>query len=319
MRRAYLVYNPAAGRYPSQLLAERAARVLRERGWELSLWQTRDGEHIRQLAEQAAVAGMDALFVAGGDGSLNQAVRGLIGSETALGVLPAGTANVWAQELGLPGLTWTRWLALEESARRLAEAPAHPIDIGLCNERPFLLWAGIGLDAFIVHHIEPRSPLEKHFAIAHYAASVVLHASSWRGMHLWVEADGRRISGHFLLASVSNVHLYAGGFAVLSPEARLDDGLMDLWLFEGQSLADTVHLGWELGTGRHISSPQVQHVPFFHELHLEAEQPMFVQVDGEPAEGSRAVTIKTLPGALRVLVPETTPYPLFVDKKEPEL
>jgi YegS/Rv2252/BmrU family lipid kinase len=319
MPRAYLVYNPAAGRFPSHILAERAARVLREHGWEITLWQTLGGEHILQLARQAAQAGMEAFFMAGGDGSLNQALGGLIGTETALGVLPAGTANVWAQELGLPGLTWTRWLALEESARRLANAPARLIDLGLCNERPFLLWAGIGLDAFIVHHIEPRSPLEKHFAVAHYVASVVWHASLWRGMKLRVEADGRRISGHFLLASVSNVHLYAGGYALLSPGARLDDGLMDLWLFEGETLADILQFGWELGTGRHLDSPQVRQLPFFHHLQLEADSPMFVQVDGEPASPSQALSIRTLPRSLRVLVPEKTPYPLLVDGEGPEV
>lgn len=319
MPRAYLIYNPAAGRFPSHILAERAARVLREKGWELSLLQTQNGEHITHLARQAAEAGMDAFFVAGGDGSLNRALSGLLGSETALGVLPAGTANVWAQELGLPGLTWTRWLALEESARRLAGATIQVVDVGLLNGRPFLLWAGIGLDGFIVYHLEPRSPLEKHFAVAQYAASVVWHASQWRGMKLRVEADGRRLSGQFLLASVSNVHLYAGGFAVLSPEARLDDGLMDLWLFEGETLADIVQLGWELGTGRHVSSPQVQKIPFFHHLRLEAEKPLYVQVDGEPVMDAgvsgNTITIKTLPRALRVLVPEKTPFPLFRDNK----
>ncbi len=71
---------------------------------------------------QGGEEGKEALFVVGGDGTINLAVRGLAGSETALGVLPGGTANVLAQELGLPGLTWTRWMALEESARRLAEA-----------------------------------------------------------------------------------------------------------------------------------------------------------------------------------------------------
>jgi YegS/Rv2252/BmrU family lipid kinase len=318
MPRAYLVYNPAAGRFPSHLLAERAARVLRQHGWDLSLWQTLDGEHILRLARQAAEAGMEAFFMAGGDGSLNQALGGLIGTETALGVLPAGTANVWAQELGLPGLTWTRWLALEESARRLTRPVVRQVDLGLCNDRPFLLWAGVGLDAFVVHHMEPRSPLEKNFAVAHYAASVVWHASLWRGMNLQVEADGRQVSGKFLLASVSNVHLYAGGYALLSPEARLDDGLMDLWLFEGDTLADLVQLGWDLGTGRHRNSSQVKHLPFFHDLRLEAEKPLFVQVDGEPAPASHTLTIKTLPQALRVLVPENTPYPLFVDRKAPD-
>ena len=111
MTQASLIYNPAAGRFPSRMLIERAAQVLNKQGWDIQLQVTHGGPHITQLARQAVQQGQDAVFVAGGDGSINYAVRALLDSDTALGVLPAGTANVWAQELGLPGLTWTRWMA----------------------------------------------------------------------------------------------------------------------------------------------------------------------------------------------------------------
>jgi diacylglycerol kinase (ATP) len=97
-----LAYNPAAGRFPSRLLAGRAAKVLRASGWDISVKQSSNGAHITRLARQAAEDHLDAMFMAGGDGSINRAVAGLAGSETALGVLPAGTSNVFAQELGLP-------------------------------------------------------------------------------------------------------------------------------------------------------------------------------------------------------------------------
>ncbi|HSF82692.1 MAG TPA: diacylglycerol kinase family protein [Anaerolineales bacterium] len=311
MKRAILAYNPTAGRFPSRLLAERAGRVLQDDGWEVRLEQTQSGEHIAQMARQAAEDGLEAFFMAGGDGSLNQAVRGLRGSETALGVLPCGTANVWAQEIGLPGLTWTRWLALEESARRLSLGRMITIDLGTCNGRPFLMWAGVGLDGFVVHRIEPRRRWEKHFAVVQYAASMVWHASYWHGMNLMVEADGKRISGHFLLAVVNNVHLYAGGLANLSPEARLDDGLMDLWLFEGETLGDTVQRAWDLWAGRHVQSESVQRIPFRH-LRLKSDSKTHVQLDGEAVFGDGVVEIEVHPLALRVLVPESTPQPLLV-------
>ena len=112
MKTALLVFNPTAGRFPSRMLTERAADVLRSYDWEIDLYQTTGGPHITALAQQAAEQGKDAFFIAGGDGSINFAVQGLMESQTALGVLPAGTANVWARELGLPGLTWTRLMAL---------------------------------------------------------------------------------------------------------------------------------------------------------------------------------------------------------------
>jgi YegS/Rv2252/BmrU family lipid kinase len=312
MPRAMLVYNPAAGRYPSWLLTERAAKVLEAGGWQIEMKKTQSGRQITALARKAAAESLDAFIVVGGDGSLNRAVAGLVGTQTALGVLPAGTSNVWAQELGLPGLTWTRLMALEESARRIAHAQVWQADVGLCNHKPFLLWAGVGLDAFVVHHIEPRTQLEKRFAVAHYAASAALNATAWHGMQLRVRTDGEIANGHFLLAVVSNIHLYAGGYAELSPHALLDDGTMDLWLFEGSSLEDIVQLVWELWSGRHLHSDRVHRLPFRQAV-LESDSPLYIQTDGEPLKGSGHVKIEVRPRAMRVLVPEDTPRNLFRD------
>jgi diacylglycerol kinase (ATP) len=311
MPNARLVYNPAAGRFPSRLLTERAAEVLRADGWQVELEQTKGGPHLTQLARQAVQDGLDYFLVAGGDGSVNFAVAGLVASQTALGVLPAGTANVWAQELGLPGLTWTRWLALEESAQRLLKAQVRQVDIGTCNQDPFFLWGGAGLDAFIVHRVEPRSRWEKHFAVAHYMSSAVRSASYWGGMDLQVMVDGEQVtSGHYLLAVISNIHLYAGGYAEISPLARLDDGIMDLWLFSGETLFETMQHAWNLWSGRHLTSSQARCIPF-RQLTLASDEPMFLQVDGEPLGQQHEVDIRVKPGALYILAPEEAPRTLF--------
>jgi diacylglycerol kinase (ATP) len=166
------------------------------------------------------------------------------------------------------------------------------------------------LDAFVVHHIEPRNRWVKLFATTHYAASIIWYASFWHGLNLRVETDGNQIEGHFLLALVSNVHLYAGGLANLSPQARLDDGIMDLWLFEGETLGDTVQLVLDLLAGNHVQSQRVHQVQF-HQLRLESESPAYVQVDGEPCDVNLPVTFSIQPKALRVLVPNETPQRLF--------
>ena len=310
MPSALLVYNPVAGRYPSRLLTERAASLLQKHGWQIQIETSKDGNHITQLAHQAAAEKLDAFYVVGGDGSLGHALPGLIGTQTALGVLPAGTSNVWAQEIGLPGLTWTRIMALEESARQLAQAQVWEVDVGLCNQVPFLLWAGVGLDAFVVHHIEPRSQWEKNFSVVHYLATAVWNATIWHGINLGVIEGGELTQGHFMLAVVSNIHLYAGGIANISPNALLDDGLMDLWLFEGKNLEDAVQQAWNLWAGRHIQSNRVQQIQF-QKISLESDSPIHLQIDGEPEKGSELLTIEVLPRALKVLVPDITPRTLF--------
>ena len=310
MPNTLLVYNPVAGRYPSRMLTERAASVLQQYGWDVEIETTTGGSHIQSLARQAVQDNRDSIIVVGGDGSLNKALPGLVGTETALGVLPAGTSNVWAKELGLPGLSWTRWSALEESAHRLAQGQIQRVDVGLCNDKHFLLWSGIGLDAFIVHRIEPRKQWEKNFTLMRYAASAVWNASRWRGIDLRVVADDLHLEGKFMLAEVSNIRLYAGGFATLSPEASLDDGLMELWLFDGENLEDILQQAWSLWSGRHVKSRRVQYMQF-KEIILESDTPIYLQLDGEPEVGGKQVAITVLPKSLKVLIPDKVPKSLF--------
>jgi YegS/Rv2252/BmrU family lipid kinase len=311
MPRALLVYNPVAGRYPSRLLTERAARILQSRGWQIEIATTKSGEHINTLALQAVEDDLEAFIVVGGDGSINRALPGLIGTQTALGVLPAGTANVWAQELGLPGLSWTRLTALEESARRLANAEVRSVDVGVCNKVPFLLWAGVGLDAFVVHRIEPRNQWEKPFAVLYYGAKAVWEAGQWHGIELSILDGERELSGQYMLGVVSNIRLYAGGYLKLSPKAQMDDGQMDLWLFEGSTLEDTLLQAWNLLSGRHVQSERVRCIPF-QKISLRSSSALSIQIDGEPEQGSEQIDIEVIPQALRILVPEKAPQSLYL-------
>lgn len=317
MPKTLLVYNPVAGRYPSRMLTERAAEVLAGYGWEVEIETTSGGEHIRSLACQAVEQEKDSLIVVGGDGSLNKALPGIVGTDTALGVLPAGTANVWAQQIGLPGLSFTRWKALEESAHRLARGHIKKMDVGLSNGKHFLLWSGIGIDAFIVHRIEPRKQWEKNFSILRYAASAFWSASRWQGINLRVETDDLDIESKFMLAEVSNIRLYAGGYATLSPQARLDDGMMELWLFDGESLEEVLQQAWLVWTGQHVSSNRVQFRQFKN-VSLESDTSIYLQMDGEPEFGGRKVSISVLPRSLKVIIPEGAPKELFQVNVETE-
>lgn len=312
MSKACIVYNPAAGRFPSRILTERAANVLRGHDWHVRLERTHRDTDIIQLARQAVADENDALIIAGGDGSINHALPPLLNSDTALGVLPAGTANVWAREIGLPGLTWTRVMALEESARRLATARVEKVDVGFCNQRPFLLWAGVGFDAFVAHRIEPRTRWEKHFALAQYATNALRQAAVFSGIDLRIRGQGVDLSGHYLLAVVSNIHLYAGGLAELSPHARVDDGEMDLWLFSGNTLIETITHALDVLSGRHVHSDQARCVSF-EEIQLSSDSPLYAQVDGEPIEGGQSIDIKVRRQVLPVLIPEKASADLFSD------
>jgi YegS/Rv2252/BmrU family lipid kinase len=309
--KGWLLFNPLAGRFPSQPLIERAARILEDNGWNIRILRTRGGDDLTKKAKRAASRGIDAVFVAGGDGSLHLAAIGLMGSDTALCVLPAGTANVWAQELGLPSLTWTNWMALENSVKRMLSGTIQTMDLGICQGIPFLLWAGAGLDGFLVHHLEPRTRLEKNFAFPHYLSNLAWYAWDWPGMNIQVWTDGKKVTGTYILALVTNVHLYAGGLAEISPEARIDDGSMDLWLFAGESMVEIMQHIFDLATGKHIESEKTRRIPC-QDIRIKSDVDIYLQLDGEPIEPSKDVQISIRPKSLKVMVPSDLPRPLFI-------
>jgi diacylglycerol kinase family enzyme len=228
-------------------------------------------------------------------------------------VLPAGTMNVWAMELGMKAFTWPRWRLLRENARLLADVEPCAIDVGLCNDQPFMLWAGIGLDAMTVKKLEPRKRFEKYLNVPEFFAATVWNASLWHGMNLSVSADDKYIEGHYLLAVASNIRHYVGGVAEISPDAYLDDGLMDLWLFSGSTLADAFRHFFDMLSGRHLNSDQARRIPFKKAL-IESNTPFSIQMDGEPMLGAQQISLKVVQAGLKVLLPPQAGYLLHNEK-----
>ena len=302
MRKGLLLYNPAAGRVPVRPFVRGIIRPLNAAGWQVDVAETLSGAHATQVARQAAAEKYEAVFAIGGDGTVGQVASGLLNSNTALAVLPAGTMNVWATELGLRTFDWFHNSALRENARLLANAPVHRVDVGLCNGRPFLLWAGIGLDAMTIRQLEPRPRFVKYVSVPEYFAATVWNATIWHGMDLRVWADDQRVDGHFLLAITTNIRRYVGGMAVLSPNAFLDDGEMDIWLMSGNNVADAFRHFFDLLAGRHLTSDQARRLPF-HSARVESDTAFSIQMDGEPMLGGTHAELKIQKQALKVIIP----------------
>ncbi|MBI3162338.1 MAG: hypothetical protein HYZ23_07495 [Chloroflexi bacterium] len=307
MRKGLLLYNPAAGRYPVRRFVRGIMHPLKEAGWSIEIAETLSGTHAIQTAHQAATEKYDAVFAIGGDGTVGQVASGLLDSETALAVLPAGTTNVWALEQGQKPFSWFKWQALRDNAKLLANAESQRVDVGLCNDRPFLLWAGIGLDAHTIHKIEPRPRFFKHISVPHFFATTVWEATFWHGLDLRVWADGQFVEGHYLVAVATNIRHYAGGMSVLSPEALLDDNEMDMWLLSGNNVADALRHFFDLVAGRHLTSDQARRLPF-RAARVESDAAFSIQVDGDPALGSHHADITIKHRALKVLMPKDALY-----------
>jgi diacylglycerol kinase (ATP) len=303
MRTAHLIYNPLAGRFPAGPFLDRAVKVMEAAGWHVEVGECRPGLNLADLAREAVTAKADAVFVAGGDGSVGPVAGVLAGTETAMGVLPTGTANVFAHALGLPGMDWAHWFAAEDAAGKLARGRIRLVDIGECNHMPFLLWAGVGLDGKVVNSIEPRDRWEKTFGVLNYAILTLWTSLDWTGLELRVQSGARTWEGRYLVAVASNIRSYAGGLMELAPSAMVDDGQLDFWLIGGGSLVDAVVRVVQVLLGMHVDSPGVVHFQAC-EATFECAYPMPVHLDGEPTTLGSFAAFSTRKRTLRLLVPE---------------
>jgi YegS/Rv2252/BmrU family lipid kinase len=282
-------------------------RELEKQGWSVEIKITRRGGDITLLSRQAADEGLDAVWVAGGDGSLNEAVNGLVGSQTTLAVLPAGTGNIWARQLRLPILNLTHPLAFREAAAAQSRGRVRAIDVGLLNDRYFLLWAGVGFDAFVTRELEPRHRATKRLGALPYAIAAVFMAREFSGVRARIVVDGRVIRGRTIMVVSSNVQMY--GYFHLTSQARLDDGLLDVFVFKGLGFPYIIRHAAQMFSGRHLQDPRVVHRQA-REITIWTKEPMATQVDGDPV-GITPVSLRVVPRALRILVPPQTPQTLF--------
>jgi diacylglycerol kinase (ATP) len=110
------------------------------------------------------------------------------------------------------------------------------------------------------------------------------------------------LEGHYLVAVTTNIRHYLGGHSVLSPDACLDDGLLDIWLFSGSNFGDALRHAYDMWRGRHLTSDAVRKITF-HNLRVEGDSPFWMQTDGEPRGSAQKVEITVRSGALKLLVP----------------
>ena len=294
-----IVRNPRSRRAPSEQTLLDAARRLESAGWQIEVRATSAAGHATELARAAALQGVDAVLACGGDGTAREVAEGLAHTSTALGVLPAGTANVWAHEAGIP-LRLDAALALATRARRVR------IDTGLANGHRFLLMCSAGLDATVVRELEGGGA-KRGFGRLAYVLAGVRGAARTRGVPAAIEVDGLRLQRDVLMAVVGNTRLF-GVVARVTAHARADDGVFDVCVLSGgagDSLPRRLSLAWSSLRGRLPEAAErgAGGVDYLRGrvVRVTAESPIDVQADGDWI-GQTPVEIEIDPASLWVLV-----------------
>lgn len=292
MRQFTAVVNPTAGAATAAAALLALARRLREEGADLRTEYSRSLDHAREVARDAGQRGRVVLAV-GGDGIAGGAGGALSGTGATLGLVPAGRGNDFARALGLPRDP----AAL---ARILLHGEPRQVDtievVSAVHDRAVVLGSVYaGVDALANRHAN-RSRLLK--GSASYYAGGLRAVTTWRPARYRVTVDGTEHTHTGYTVVAANSGFYGSG-RIIAPDARVDDGLLDVVMIEEAPRRLFFALMNELGTGAHVRRPQVR-ILRGSEIRIEADRDIPYGTDGE-VDAVLPVTARVLPGALRVL------------------
>ncbi|MGI4788960.1 MAG: diacylglycerol/lipid kinase family protein [Janthinobacterium lividum] len=294
-----LIVNPMAGQgKPQRALDQMQAALGPLLG---SIVVTQKGGDAEAAARGAAGRGFDAVLVAGGDGTVNEVINGLLTSpdnseSLPLGLIPLGTQNVLAAELGMPTAD-----DLDTAAAILRAGKMRRLDAGKAGDRYFVLMAGFGFDAVVVREV--LGPVKELIGPAAYAFATLGALAKYHSTLISLTLDGEEIRSEAFLVVVANAASYAYRQIKLAPFASPDDGWLDICVFERPPM-DRVGFATQMMAvlaRRHLRDPSVKYYRA-RNIILKSEPPIQGQLDGETF-GETPVALSVVPGILPVFVP----------------
>ena len=299
MKKGVLIYNPTAGQKDRRGVMSSLIDELKLQGLELANAPTHGPGHATRIVRDFLPSGPSVVAVCGGDGTVSEAAAALLGTDVPLAVLPGGTSNVLALELGIP-------LDLAEAKKLIVEGSPRVVRAGVANERPFLLMAGVGLDARVMGKMSLF--LKRWFGRAGIGLTVLSELLRYEFPRLDVEIDGVHHPATF--AVVCNSKHYAGDW-IAAPDASLEDDVLDTVLFNSRSRRDFTKffLGMKARDARHLKDGYAKIVRGRNVRITSLEPyPIETQVDGDCVLET-PVECRISQRTLRVLAPKPHPRP----------
>ncbi|GAC66797.1 YegS/Rv2252/BmrU family lipid kinase [Gordonia soli] len=306
VRHLTLLVNPHARHGAAGAVGDEAARLLRERGLEVAVIEGRDVDEARELAGKAARTRTDALVVVGGDGSIRLAVEATYGSGVPVAVIPAGSGNDFARNVGIP---------LDDVAAAvdvLVAGHTRSVDLGRVTfpdgrSELFGTVTATGFDAAVTERaIGMRWPRGQ----SRYTLAALRELIGLRGHHYNVRVDDdEAFDGDLAFAAIGNTTSYGGGMQI-APAASLFDGLLDVTLgklpprFARLKIAQVFP---KVFSGEHVDDPMVITLRG-KEIELYCDPPALVSVDGDLV-GTLPAVFEAIPAAIEMLVPEDAGTP----------
>ena len=293
-RRCLVIHNPTAGRRRKKRLAAVVER-LRGLGCTVVSLQTSQRGDAEAFARTATLADYDVIVAAGGDGTVNEVVNGMVGGGggggVAVAVIPLGTANILALEIGLDPKN------IDQIARTIAFGPVHNVHLGVANGRHFVLMAGAGLDAHVVEGV--NIALKRATGKLAYVVESVKQAFGYDFPEITVRANGEIYEGRMAVACKGR---YYGGPFIAAPDARLENPKLEVCILPKSGVAGVMRYGLALPMNKLSDLPEV--------MVISADSMVIMGPRGAPLQGDGDIVarlpaeISIAPETVQLIVPE---------------
>jgi len=301
---AKVIVNPAAGAGKTGRIWPRIMEMFRGHGLRFEHEMTEAPGHATELAREAVSNGYELVVSVGGDGTINEVVNGFYASGaingTALGIVSTGTGSDYIRTLGVPR-------RCEEACRRFLQPRKITVDLGVLEyarnghqvERLFVNIAGTGFDAEIVRRTNQRQ-YKALGGLAAYLLGALTTVLTYRNRDISLKLDGEKVDMR-ACAVIVNIGKYGGGGMFTAPDARLDDGLLDVLIIGDISKPDLLRSLPRIYKGTHLTHPKVM-MKRAKEIEIQPlDGRLPLQADGEPL-GHVPARFRVLPAALNVVV-----------------
>jgi len=299
--KAELIVNLTAGGGKPHKHLNTVSKYLKENGLNFKMRTTSHQGEAVELAQKAADNGAELIVSVGGDGTVNEIVNGIMKSKNdpPLGIIPLGWANDFIKSTNIPS-------DIIEACKILIKGKTKKIDIGLINNQIYFAnICGVGFDAEVArlaNQMKSKHPNLRILSAFVYVFATVKKLLSPFGYHnVKIKFDGQEINSKILCIAISNGKFYGGRFKI-TPEAILDDGLLEVCLIEEMGRFKYLRFIPKVFIGTHAS---VKGIYFYRakEIVIQSSKPILAQVSGEVIEGQKEFSITILPKSLKLIVP----------------
>lgn len=293
MKRARVIYNPTSGRELFKRYLPDVLHKLERAGYETSCHATTGEGDATKAAREAAKRGFDVVIAAGGDGTLNEVVNGLVGQgkRPKFGIIPVGTTNDFARAIGISR-------SIEEATDIICQGYSIPLDIGRANDKYFINIAGGGRITEVTYEV-PSKLKTMLGQLAYYLKGIEM-LPSLHPTYVEIEYDGKMLCEEITLFLITNTHS-VGGFEKLAPDASVNDGMFDLLILKKGTLADLIKAASQAVRGEHLNNPQILYTQA-NRIKVYTPDKLMINLDGEYG-GDTPMEFENLYHYLDVFIP----------------